>query len=442
MASRKKQSEAMALLVSNYNDEEEDEDMEDIEQDRREEEEYDEYQERREQREYDDYGELRRGSEDASMVDMDRMVAGDSGNDDSAPPDAGDNENLTPNEGQFRHSTPQLRQPVPSDSLNRSRRGGLTIVDYGHDEVAMSPEPEEGEIEGSGRVRFGADLLSANGDFHDKTPPGTVHILTPLDQATPQLSEPSQSDTMNDTALESEGINAEQAVAEDQKDVDPLDKFLPPPVKAKCSEELQRRINKFLELKRSGKSFNAGLRNKKDYRNPDFLLHAVRYQDIDQTGSCFSKDVFDPHGFEKSDYYDEIEAEMRREMERKDQERKRSQKIEYVSGGTQPGIVGAAPKINVPVPGGSTMAASGLNSLPPAPDVMPRDGRQNKKSKWDKVDGDRKNPLPSGVQDSMSTVGTHATLLSSGAGYMAFAQQRRREVEEKRSSERKLDRRS
>lgn len=37
------------------------------------------------------------------------------------------------------------------------------------------------------------------------------------------------------------------------------------------------------------------------------------------------------------------------------------------------------------------------------------------------VDGDRKNPLPSGVQDSMSTVGTHATLLSSGAGYMAFA---------------------
>lgn len=44
---------------------------------------------------------------------------------------------------------------------------------------------------------------------------------------------------MNDTALESEGIDAEQAVAEEQKDVDPLDKFLPPPVKAKCSEELQ-----------------------------------------------------------------------------------------------------------------------------------------------------------------------------------------------------------
>lgn len=69
---------------------------------------------------------------------------------------------------------------------------------------------------------------------------------------------------------------------------------------------MQRKIHKFLELKRAGKSFNEEVRKKKDYRNPDFLLHAVRYQDIDQIGSCFSKDVFDPHGFDKSDYYDEI----------------------------------------------------------------------------------------------------------------------------------------
>lgn len=69
---------------------------------------------------------------------------------------------------------------------------------------------------------------------------------------------------------------------------------------------LQRKIDKFLALKKIGKSFNAEVRNRKDYRNPDFLLHAVRYQDIDQIGSCFSKDVFDPHGYDKSDYYDEI----------------------------------------------------------------------------------------------------------------------------------------
>lgn len=34
--------------------------------------------------------------------------------------------------------------------------------------------------------------------------------------------------------------------------------------------------------------------------------------------------------------------------------------------------------------GVSAMAASGLHSLPPVPDIA-RDSRQNKKSKWDKV---------------------------------------------------------
>jgi hypothetical protein len=69
---------------------------------------------------------------------------------------------------------------------------------------------------------------------------------------------------------------------------------------------LQKKIDKFLALKKIGRSFNAEVCNKKDYRNPDFLLHAVRYQVIDEIGSCFSKDVFDPHGYDQSDYYLEL----------------------------------------------------------------------------------------------------------------------------------------
>lgn len=69
---------------------------------------------------------------------------------------------------------------------------------------------------------------------------------------------------------------------------------------------MQEKINKFLAYKRQGKSFNVEVRNRKDYRNPDFLRHAVRYQDIDEIGSCFSKDVFDPHGYDESDYFDAI----------------------------------------------------------------------------------------------------------------------------------------
>lgn len=65
--------------------------------------------------------------------------------------------------------------------------------------------------------------------------------MTPSNQAnTPQLSEQLKSDTMNDDAMigpdDAEPVEAGQ---DEQKSEDPLDKFLPPPPKAKCSEELQ-----------------------------------------------------------------------------------------------------------------------------------------------------------------------------------------------------------
>ncbi|QCE16284.1 uncharacterized protein LOC114164619 isoform X2 [Vigna unguiculata] len=393
MASKKKHSEGIALL-SMYNDEEDDEmEVDDEEED------------------------ARIGMEEDAAVDARFAAEEDSANRtavlDSGKEGADEGASTPPNNN--------LISP-PSEEPMISRKGALTIVDYGHDEVAMSPEPEEGEIYGSGRVMIGEQLHVTNGDLLEKTLLGTT--LTPSNQvSTPQLSD-------------------EAELGEGDQD-DPLDKFLPPPPKAKCSEELQRKINKFLEYKKAGKSFNAEVRNRKDYRNPDFLLHAVRYQDIDQIGSCFSKDVFDPHGYDSSDFYDEIEADMRRESERKEQEKKKAQKVEFIAGGTQPGIVASAPRISMPVAGASAVTTSGLPLVPPTADS--RDGRQNKKSKWDKVDGDRKNPLPSAGQDSVSTIGTHAALLSAanaGGGYMQFAQQKRREAEEKRSSERRLERRS
>lgn len=450
MASKKKQPEGIALL-SMYNDEE-DEDMEDLDEEEEEQEEEEEKEnekaERREaegEEQYDDYRDSRMAEGDDSMDIGERVFGGGESANDGTPPIV--NDDAVPDKGRFGNSTPQQPQvspqresvtPAASDSSRRSRRGTLTIVDYGHDEVAMSPEPEEGEIYGSGRVMFGEELQTANGHFQDNTPPGTVQA--PSHQVTSPSFDQSQSDAMNYVVRESEGAQVEEAVMEEGKEVDPLDKFLPPPPKAKCSEELQRKINKFLDYKKGGKSFNAEVRHRKDYRNPDFLVHAVTYQDIDQIGSCFSKDVFDPHGYDKSDYYFEIEADMRRE----ELEKKKNPKVDFVSGGTQPVTVVSAPKVIIPIPGVSSAAATGLLPVPPAVDTTNRDGRQNKKSKWDKVDGDRRNPLPSGGQDSISAVGAHAALLSAnaGAGYMAFAQQRRREAEEKRSSERKVDRRS
>ncbi|XP_004233036.1 uncharacterized protein [Solanum lycopersicum] len=445
MASQKKESEGIALL-SIYGDDE-DEDMEEVEEEQREE----DAQEHRP--ESHNLG-FTMGTE--FQDDSKKVFGSDSGRSSTPSPliqqlqQQQSVENFTPskvsNFGVGSTTTTPLASvsspnPQPMEmnlNVNVSRRARLTIVDYAHDEVTMSPEPEEGEVMASGRVMYGAELQTASVEFMEKASPA-LQVRTPSAQTPPQSAEPTEQldDTMDFAVNEGHGVAEESVMvpAEEQKELDLLEKFLPPPPKEKCSDELQEKIMKFLALKKTtGRSFNAEVRNRKEYRNPDFLLHSVTYQDIDQIGSCFSKDVFDPHGYDKSDFYDEIEADSKREMERREQERRRSPKVDFISGGTQPAPMVPTPKINLSIPGMAPVAAG---ALPPTVDVVTRDGRQNKKSKWDKVDGDRRDPV--------SAVGAHAALLSAanaGAGYTAFAQQRRREAEEKRPSDKKLDRRS
>ncbi|XP_076950100.1 uncharacterized protein LOC143622978 [Bidens hawaiensis] len=342
------------------------------------------------------------------------------------------NDNNNNNNNNNNNTTPVSVQKLTSPPAQQavSRKETLTIVDYGHDEAALSPEAEEGEIKAAGRLMFGAELQTVNG-----TPQGTT---TPNTQSTPpQSSDQSQSDALNNNkGNETERAEAEEgfnniSTEDDSKEMDPLDKFLPPPPTTKCSDELQEKITKFILLKKkTGRSFNSEVRNRKEYRNPDFLLHAVTYQDIDQIGSCFSKHVFDPHGYDPADYYDEIEADLKREAERKEQEKKKNQKIDFLSAGTQSALAAAIPTPKV-MPVSAAVPPLPVSASNPVSTTGTREGRPNKKSKWDKVDGDRRHP--SG-QDPISSVGS--AYLSAGTGYTAFAQQRRRE-EERRSSDRK-----
>jgi hypothetical protein len=116
MASKKKQSEGIALL-SMYNDNSDD-DMEDAEE---------EEDVNRQEEQYDAAAE--QAAEEDLAADTDRMTVADSGNEVTG-------EGFTPN---------RLFSPVQEQQrveLKISKSATLTIVDYGHDEVAMSPEPE------------------------------------------------------------------------------------------------------------------------------------------------------------------------------------------------------------------------------------------------------------------------------------------------------------
>ncbi|KAJ6738300.1 TRANSCRIPTIONAL REGULATOR PROTEIN HCNGP [Salix koriyanagi] len=101
------------------------------------------------------------------------------------------------------------------------------------------------------------------------------------------------------------------------------------------------------------------------------------------------------------------EADMRRERERKDQELKRSPKVEFVTGITRPGVIVPPTKFSMPIP---AVTASGMR---PSSNAAPCEVRQNKKSKWDKVDDDGRNLLTGGQDSFEAAAAAQAALISS-----------------------------
>ena len=76
--------------------------------------------------------------------------------------------------------------------------------------------------------------------------------------------------------------------------------YLGPP----CSL-LQAKVVELLKKQaESGKTISESLREHRGYRNPDFLEHCVQHFGIDDIGSAFPSEVFDPHGLPPEDYYD------------------------------------------------------------------------------------------------------------------------------------------
>ncbi|KAJ7296290.1 hypothetical protein O6H91_Y132700 [Diphasiastrum complanatum] len=278
---------------------------------------------------------------------------------------------------------------------------GLGIVDYAHDDGNMSPEPEEGEITITGRAivvsEATVDINVSYKEVHQ--PDSSLHTSSDKALSPEHAGQREESTFGNVAEVTNEKPSQESSheengsIALEAKTIDPLLEFLPSAPSITCSEELQIRFTKYLQMKNQGRSFNKDLRCSKGYRNPDFLQRAVRYQGIDQIGSCFKKEIFDPHGYDATDFYDALAVQQRRELEKKEQERKQSQRVDFVRGGVQPSQVAAADARTKPTAQIVASHKSGLSSntsntvhSTSSNDASGKvDIRVSKKSKWDKV---------------------------------------------------------
>ncbi|XP_053687858.1 SAP30-binding protein [Sabethes cyaneus] len=145
---------------------------------------------------------------------------------------------------------------------------------------------------------------------------------------------------------------------------------LPPEPKGKCSVELQEKIaSTYEKMRNSYMDTNKIIQERKEFRNPSIYEKLIQFCDINELGTNYSPDIYDPLKWGKESYYEELAKAQKIEMEKVEKARKENAKTEIQVGvkkmdtdeskkrkskWDQPGVLGAAP--------GTVSAASALKA--------------------------------------------------------------------------------
>ncbi|KAM6898462.1 SAP30-binding protein isoform 2-T2 [Lycodopsis pacificus] len=252
-----------------------------------------------------------------------------------------------------------------------------SLADYGDDsEPDSDPESEETEARGSGLVySYGDDDLnrtegaevkvSADEDSRES------HSVSTGAQNMFEMDDSDEGRDTEDVEIpEVERKDPNELVAlfsEKVRNMSPNEIRIPPEPPGRCSSQLQDKIHKLYERKLHGDfDTNNHIQKKKEFRNPSIYEKLIQFCSIDELGTNYPKDMFDPHGWSEDSYYEALAKAQKVEMDKLEKAKKERTKIEFVTGtkkGTNPSSTAA-----------STTSSTATTTASEA---------QKRKSKWD-----------------------------------------------------------
>ncbi|EFN85995.1 SAP30-binding protein [Harpegnathos saltator] len=152
---------------------------------------------------------------------------------------------------------------------------------------------------------------------------------------------------------------AERTEENDGVETDPYGVIIPPEPATQCPPELQDKITKLCrKMESGGLDMNLLIQQRKDFRNPSIYEKLIQFCSINELGTNYPPDRFDPFKWSKDSYYEELAKVQKAEMDKLEKARKEKTKIEIVSGTAKR-------------PNSSTSG--------------PEDDAKKRKSKWDQV---------------------------------------------------------
>lgn len=155
---------------------------------------------------------------------------------------------------------------------------------------------------------------------------------------------------------------------------------LPPEPRGRCAPALQEKITRLYQRKlRDCCDMNASIQMRKDFRNPSIYEKLVAYCGIDELGTNYPPEAYDPHMWGPESYYEELSRQQKEEMDK----RKKKAKVDFLTGTAKKpdtrkskwDIAGPQPVLDVGGPGFAVPAA-----LSAKPTVIPAFGALPKKN--------------------------------------------------------------
>uniref|UniRef100_A0A3Q0SJC5 SAP30 binding protein n=1 Tax=Amphilophus citrinellus TaxID=61819 RepID=A0A3Q0SJC5_AMPCI len=184
-----------------------------------------------------------------------------------------------------------------------------SLADYGDDsEPDSDPEPEES---GGLVYSYGDDDLN-------------------------RTENPEDQESADEDSRESNSVSAHvyfsvflpALFSEKVRNMSPDEIKIPAEPPGRCSSQLQEKIHKLYERKLHGDfDTNSHIQKKKEFRNPSIYEKLIQFCGIDELGTNYPKDMFDPHGWSEDSYYEALAKAQKVEMDKLEKAKKERTKV-------------------------------------------------------------------------------------------------------------------
>lgn len=111
---------------------------------------------------------------------------------------------------------------------------------------------------------------------------------------------------------------------------------LPPEPQGRCSNSLQVKIVSLLKKKAVGVDLGESIQNRKDFRNPSIYEKLVSFCKLDEFGSNYPEDTYNPHEWGDESLYKNLRKAQMKAYEKKERAKLERTKVEFVTGTKRP----------------------------------------------------------------------------------------------------------